>query len=57
MRIQITEDVLFLTWIFWYRDEHKRPMYDTINVLTANPVVLYSMKEIHEFKDAWMNGI
>jgi len=29
-----------------FRDEHKRPMYDAINVLTANPVVLYSMKTV-----------
>ena len=26
------------------RDKHNRPLYDTINILTSNPVVLYSMQ-------------
>ena len=35
---------------FMHRDQHRRPMYDTINVLTSNPVVLYSMKgSINEY--------
>ena len=27
-----------------FPDKHNRPLYDTINILTSNPVVLYSMQ-------------
>jgi hypothetical protein len=27
-----------------YRDKHERALYDTIHVLSTNPVVLYSMQ-------------
>ena len=30
--------------VVMFPDKHNRPLYDTINVITSNPVVLYSMQ-------------